>query len=88
MRRLLCLPMLVWLIAAGAHAHEARPGYLGLRETDPGQYDATWKQPANGEYAIRMGPQFPPKCQIAADSAIRCCPARWSRGSGSPAPAA
>ena len=70
MRVLLRLAMLLAAFAlmpsVGALGHEARPGYLGLRETGPGQYDATWKQPANGEYAIRMGPQFPAECHIAA----------------------
>lgn len=49
-----------------ARAHESRPGYLGLAERQPGEYDATWKQPANGTYAMRMGPQFPAECRIAA----------------------
>ncbi|HEX4507957.1 MAG TPA: HupE/UreJ family protein [Alphaproteobacteria bacterium] len=47
-----------------AQAHEARPGYLELNETARGQYDVLWKQPANGEYALRMDPIFPADCAL------------------------
>ncbi|HEY3949916.1 HupE/UreJ family protein, partial [Phenylobacterium sp.] len=30
-----------------------------------GQYDVLWKQPANGEYALRMDPVFPAECMLA-----------------------
>jgi hydrogenase/urease accessory protein HupE len=48
-----------------AGAHEARPGYLELHETASGHYDVLWKQPANGEYALRLSPQFPPECTLS-----------------------
>jgi len=48
-----------------AQAHEARPGYLELNETAKGQYDVLWKQPANGEYALRMDPVFPTDCALS-----------------------
>jgi len=47
-----------------ATAHEARPGYLELNETSHGRYDVLWKQPANGEYALRMDPVFPADCAL------------------------
>lgn len=64
------LPCLVTLITIAmcvppAHAHESRPGFLDLRETEPGHYAAIWKQPANGEYALRMGPLFPSSCTVS-----------------------
>ena len=58
----LLLALLLWPTLA--HAHEARPGYLELNETARGQYDVLWKQPANGEYALRMGPAFPADCTL------------------------
>ncbi len=60
------LLLVLFAAALPACAHEARPGYLDLREGARGEYDATWKQPANGDYAIRMGPQFPESCRISA----------------------
>src|SRR5258707_6366258 len=51
-------------LPALAQAHEARPGYLELNETARGQYDVLWKQPANGEYALRMDPVFPADCTL------------------------
>jgi len=54
---------MLWALPAGAH--EARPGYLELNETTPGQYDVLWKQPANGEYTLRLNPVFPTDCTLA-----------------------
>lgn len=48
-----------------ASAHEARPGYLELREAAPGHYNVMWKQPAVGDYALRMSPAFPAGCEIS-----------------------
>jgi len=56
----------ILLTGPAAHAHESRPGFLELRETAAGHYDVLWKQPANGEYALRMGPLFPATCQVSA----------------------
>jgi len=55
------------LFGFGPHpvqAHEIRPGYLELRENAPGHYSVLWKQPANGEYALRMTPTFPDSCTL------------------------
>jgi hydrogenase/urease accessory protein HupE len=58
--------LLALLLACGqAGAHESRPGYLELRQGSAGHYDVIWKQPANGEYALRMGPLFPDSCQVS-----------------------
>lgn len=62
------LPFLFALLLAfvsRCEAHEARPGYLELRETGAGQYDALWKQPANGDYALRLSPVFPSECVLS-----------------------
>lgn len=45
-------------------AHEVRPGYLELREGTPGRYDVLWKQPARGEFAIKIDPLFPDTCSL------------------------
>lgn len=77
LRRGLPLPVVIFaiLLARGAgYAHEARPGYLDLRETAPGHYDILWKQPANGEYALRMSPVFPAECKISGDTNLQLLP--------------
>ncbi len=41
-------------------AHEVRPAYLELRETEPGTYDVLWKVPARGEnMRLALHVQFP-----------------------------
>jgi len=40
--------------ASGAFAHEVRPAYLELRQTQSETYDALWKVPARGEN-LRLG---------------------------------
>jgi len=38
--------LLAWLaVAPAAQAHEARPAYLEIEETTPGQYDVRWRTP-------------------------------------------
>jgi hypothetical protein len=37
-------------------------------------YDTVWKQPANGEYALRMGPAFPPACSVHGSTAGELLP--------------
>jgi hydrogenase/urease accessory protein HupE len=77
LRRGLSLLIVIFavLLAYGAgYAHEARPGYLDVRETTPGHYDVLWKQPANGEYALRMSPVFPAECKIAGNTDLQLLP--------------
>ncbi len=45
-------------------AHESRPGYLELREESDGRFNVLWKQPARGEYRLRLNPVFPESCQL------------------------
>jgi len=75
-RRLLVMVAIVMVALASrsAGAHESRPGYLELRETVLGHYDALWKQPANGEYALRISPLFPADCVLSASRARQLLP--------------
>jgi hypothetical protein len=68
----LLIAMLCFAWPAGAH--EARPGYLELNETAQGQYDVLWKQPANGEYALRLNPVFPNDCTLSGADNRRLLP--------------
>jgi len=45
-------------------AHESRPGYLELRETEPGVYESLWKRPTGGEVEINIAPVFPAECRL------------------------
>jgi hypothetical protein len=57
---------IAFLCLASAQAHESRPGYLELTQSSADHYDVLWKQPANGDYALRMGPLFPSACTVGA----------------------
>jgi hydrogenase/urease accessory protein HupE len=45
-------------------AHESRPGYLELTETEAGTWRVLWKRPINGEVEIRISPLFPESCGL------------------------
>lgn len=49
----------------GALAHEARPGFLDLRERAPGVYDFLWKKPSGGEVELHIAPIMPADCSVA-----------------------
>jgi hydrogenase/urease accessory protein HupE len=62
-----CLVAALALAASdAARAHELRPGFLELREREPGAYGLLWKQPAGGEVEIRIAPRFPKDCALSA----------------------
>lgn len=57
--------LLVLLSTAAAAAHESRPGYLELREVEPGRYQVLWKQPAVGDLVLQLSPVFPDACTMS-----------------------
>ncbi|MCI0634441.1 MAG: HupE/UreJ family protein, partial [Actinobacteria bacterium] len=60
------LAVLVLAFARDAAAHEMRPGFLELRETDPQTYSLLWKKPSGGEIEIYIAPTIPKECRFAA----------------------
>lgn len=60
--RLLVLLMLIFL-PSSVHAHEVRPAYLELRESEPGVFSTTWKVPARGDYRLAIQPSYPQFCR-------------------------
>ncbi len=50
------------LAAPPAIAHEVRPAYLQLTETDPGVFDVLWKQPVLLDRRLPIDPIFPQAC--------------------------
>jgi len=65
------LPMLALVLAATlpeiACAHEARPGYLELRQTGAETWSVLWKVPAQGEMRLSIYPRFPESCGLAGE---------------------
>jgi hydrogenase/urease accessory protein HupE len=60
------LILLAWiaLLANTVHAHETRPGYLELRESDPATDACLWKRPSGGEVEIQIAPVVPDGCRL------------------------
>ncbi len=47
-----------------AQAHEARPGFLELRETGQETWSFLWKKPTGGEVEIQIAPVIPEDCRL------------------------
>ena len=64
MRRRLAFNVVLVMLASvqTVYAHEVRPGYLELRQTDTGMYAVLWKVPAVGETRLSIHPRFPENC--------------------------
>ena len=59
-----------FLVAGRAEAHESRPAYLEIRQTEIGAagaetWDVLWKVPARGDLRLRLDPRFPTGCAAA-----------------------
>jgi hydrogenase/urease accessory protein HupE len=69
-KRFLQFALLAWLacFAGAAAAHEVRPGYLEIREVQPGAYDVLWKVPASGDFRLGMYVRLPVDCKGAPKS--------------------
>jgi len=77
MRSLLaCALAIVSLLAPGGLlAHEVRPAYFEILQDAPRHYLVTWKQPSQGDLALRLAPRLsngwldrPPRDQFATGS--------------------
>ena len=55
---------LVLACSIAADAHEARPGFLELKETGPETYSFLWKKPTGGEVEIQIAPVIPEGCRL------------------------
>ena len=70
MRRAIRFAALVVLAGwtGAAPAHEVRPGYLDIREVEPGVYDVTWKVPARGDMRLSLYARLPESCTGSTDT--------------------
>ena len=77
MRPRLVLLHLAGVLLAGAAvglAHEARPGFLELRETGPETCSFLWKKPTGGEVEIQIAPVIPKECRLATSDRQQLSP--------------
>ena len=61
--------VVVMLAGQALLAHEVRPAYLELRQTDAKSYAVLWKVPAVGDMRLSINPRFPENCKPADDVA-------------------
>ena len=63
-------------------AHESRPAYLEITESQPNLFDITWRRPARGDMVLSMQPVFPAPCEVRGNVANYFSPgahvSRWS----------
>lgn len=80
--RLLLILIVWWLVPAMTQAHESRPAYLEITESQPNIFDITWRRPARGDMVLAMQPVFPPSCGVQGNIANYFSPgahvSRWS----------
>lgn len=53
--------------ASPAAAHEVRPAYLELTQTDAETFDLLWKAPARGDMRLGLYVRLPESCEIVAE---------------------
>ena len=64
MMRLALVAAVIIKVAMGvpAHAHEVRPGYLEVRQTETETFDVLWKVPARGRLKLAIYARLPDNC--------------------------
>jgi len=58
----LCVMASLWFAALTVNAHEVRPAFLSLTETQQGEFSVLWKQPVIDGKRLKITPIFPPDC--------------------------
>lgn len=61
--RLIAVTAVLLVQCAALQAHEVRPGYLELRETEADNFDVLWKVPAKGNLRLSIYPLLPDNCE-------------------------
>jgi hydrogenase/urease accessory protein HupE len=62
--RTLCVAAALIAAVSPADAHEARPGFLELKQIDAASYSFLWKKPAGGDVEIYIAPIVPVECRL------------------------
>jgi hypothetical protein len=58
---------LMMLTAQAANAHEVRPGYLRIQQTETEIFEVLWRVPAKGELRLGLYAQLPSDCEIQGE---------------------
>lgn len=76
-------------LAGESLAHEVRPAFLSITESDSGTFDVLWKQPTSGDYSVRIIPHLSDGSLERAPDVFDHAPGfrivQWSALEGSPA---
>jgi len=64
--RFLLAALLLCIFAASVQAHEVRPGYLAVRQTETERFDVLWKVPAKGGMRLGLYARLPDNCSATA----------------------
>jgi hydrogenase/urease accessory protein HupE len=70
MRRGILIALLA-VFAVPASAHEMRPAYLELHETDSGNFAVLWKTPMRGDMRLALSPEFSGATEILTPMIVR-----------------
>jgi hydrogenase/urease accessory protein HupE len=54
------------VMGISAHAHEVRPAFLKITETQTGEFSVLWKQPVIEGKRLKIDPVFPDDCEVGA----------------------
>ena len=58
-------------------AHEIRPGFLEIKESEPGLFDVKWKVPTRGNRALAITPKLPNNLKKVGLSSSYKIPGAW-----------
>ncbi len=73
--RVLLFAAILGLAGAGpTQGHEARPGFLELRQTGEDSWSFLWKKPTGGEIEIQIAPVIPEGCRLATQDRQQVTP--------------
>ena len=67
--RLILISIVFLSYAYSSFAHESRPAYLEINETEVGSYDIVWKRPMRGDRVLGLHPKFPSHCRQTTPTA-------------------
>ena len=81
MRHWCPLLLVLCFLSQWSGAHEIRPGYLSMSETDNGYVSVLWKVPTRGEAVLALAPVFPPFCERSGIATQRLVPGALVRES-------
>ena len=70
-RGFVAIAFLLSIPFAALQAHEVRPGYLELKETDADNFDVLWKVPAQGNMRLSIYPLMPDNCEATSRTVTR-----------------